>query len=67
MSNNCYIGTSDSLWLKVYDRDMTIDYFGEDYLLEYGNNIPQELVDRYKKNYEEFKTIQKELRNYVFK
>lgn len=64
MKNNCYITTNDPVILTIYDKQETIDTFGEDYLLEYGYALPPELINAYFENMIEFERIQKELEKY---
>ena len=60
--NNADIIEFDPFILSVRGREETIEMFGEEYLEEYSCYVPEELQARYKKNLEEFKAIQKELR-----
>lgn len=62
--NNCYITTNDPVILIIYDKQKTIDTFGDDFLEEYGHNLPPELLSAYFGNLLEFERIQKELEKY---
>lgn len=58
---NAYLTKSDPFVIILYDRDQTIDMFGEDMLTDYGVAIPPELIERYKKVKAESDQIQAEL------
>lgn len=62
MERNAYIFTHDGMRLALYDASETVEMFGEDFLQEYGHAVPQELVERFKKNEAERKAIADELR-----
>lgn len=53
--------TSDPFITIIRDEKESIDFFGADYLNDFGVEVPQDLIERFKKNYEEFKLIQQEL------
>lgn len=55
------LSTYDPFIIMVRDKKESADMFGEDYILERGVNIPDDLLQRYQKNYAEFWAIQKEL------
>ncbi len=59
---NAYITTGDPIVVSLYDKEMVIEYFGEDFLKEWGHEVPDDLVERYNKNQIEFKQIQNELK-----
>lgn len=61
-SNNCYIFETDAFTTRVYDRNETIDMFGQDYLDEYGHCVPEELLSQYEKAYAEFLSIQNKIK-----
>lgn len=63
MKNNCSIHYNDRLYYDVYDAEKCIDYFGEDYLEEFGKNLPIDLIERYKANLKEFNELQTILRD----
>ncbi len=69
--NNCYLSMDYPLVYMIYDREEIIDLFGEDclddYIDDYGKNVPKELIERYKINKEEFQKIQEELEPYYIK
>ena len=45
----------------IYDEEKTIDYFGEDFLVDYGIEIPDDFLERYNKVWDEFWKCQQEL------
>jgi hypothetical protein len=45
----------------IYDAEKTIDYLGEDFLVDYGIEIPDNFLERYNKSWDEFWKLQKEL------
>lgn len=59
-----YITTSDPITHYIYNEQESNDMFGADMLEDYGINIPDELLARYKANYSEFWKIQDELGAY---
>jgi hypothetical protein len=62
--NNAYLTTGNSLEIVLYDKEETIDMFGEDMLNEYGCKLPSELVERYTACMKEFGALQIELGPY---
>lgn len=44
---NAYIFETDRMQIELYDTQETISMFGEDYLEEYGHEVPQELINKY--------------------
>ena len=60
--NNAYLSSHDPILVVVYDKDETIEMFGEDSLKDDGVFIPEDLLARYKKNMAELEAIQVELR-----
>jgi hypothetical protein len=65
MSNNAYITTTDPIVFKVYTKEETELYFGEEFLEEYGVEIDPVLIRRYKKNLVDFYAIQAEIEEIV--
>ena len=65
MSNNASLSKNERYVIEIRDKAKTIEWFGEDYLNEYGVVLPKELIDRYNKNKSEFNEIQKELESYL--
>jgi len=63
-NNNCYIATTDPVHYKVYNKDEVEIMFGLDYLEDYGHEIPEDLLKRYKLAYIQFWNIQGELEKY---
>jgi len=51
----------DLFCLRAKNSSEIIQDFGEDYLEEFGINIPKDLFERYQKNLIEYKKIQEEL------
>lgn len=62
MKCNAYIFETDAFEVRVYDETETVDMFGQDYLEEYGHTVPADLLERYRKAFQEMRTIQDELR-----
>lgn len=62
MKRNAYIFETDAFRIMLYDETTTVDMFGENYLTEYGRTVPQELIERYKKNEAERQEIAAELK-----
>lgn len=62
MKRNAYIFETDAFRIMLYDETTTVDMFGEDYLKDYGRAVPQELIERYKKNEAERREIAAELK-----
>lgn len=61
---NTYIFKDERYCYFLMDKNECIEMFGEDYLEEYGSEVPQELIEKYKKHMEEFRIIQNELRKF---
>lgn len=62
MKRNAYIYETDAFQVRVYDEAETVDMFGQDYLDEYGHTVPPELLERYRKAFQEMRAVQDELR-----
>jgi hypothetical protein len=56
--------TNDPVILNINDEEKCVDMFGEDFLQDYGVEIPNELLERYTINWLEFLKIQKEIEKY---
>lgn len=65
MKNNASIELADKFLYYIRDAAETIDMFGQDYLDEYGYNLPNELIERYTKAKLELDNIQNDIRNIV--
>lgn len=57
-----YITTNDPIVSIVMSEQECNDLFGDDYILDYGIDIPDSLLARYKENYIEFWKIQDEIK-----
>lgn len=55
------VTNADLFTFRINDSLQTIELFGEDYLEEYGIDIPQDLLNRYKRNIKEYREIQEEI------
>lgn len=55
---------NDPFIITIRDEVETADLFGDDFIDEYGIEVPDELIERFKNNYKEFKAIQQELDKY---
>jgi hypothetical protein len=53
--------TNDPVITEIRNSQETIDLFGDDFLDDYGIEAPDELIERFQKNYKEFKEIQAEI------
>ena len=62
--NNSSICEHDPLILFVHSKEETIEMFGEDYLEEYGYEIPEDVLKRYEQVTKDFSAMQRELRKY---
>ena len=51
----------DRFCFELMDKAESDDMFGEDYLEDYGVEVPNSLLERYKRNIEEYNSIQSEL------
>ena len=64
MKNNSYISFSDIRYYYIYDKNESNEMFGPEMIEEFGENLPIDLIERFKTNFEEFKAIQYELRKF---
>lgn len=55
------LSRDDIFHIYMKDGKETIEWFGEDYLEDFGVEVPQDLIDRYKAAYEQFQKVQDEL------
>ena len=55
------LSTNDPFVTKIMDEKETSDMFGDDYIEDYGVEVSEILVEKFKKNWEEFWSIQKEI------
>lgn len=60
--NNCALSEDDIFTIYVYSKNEVIEMFGEDYLEEYGYNIPDELLKEYSEASKLFRSVQQKLR-----
>lgn len=58
---------NDPFVTYIYSNEETNEIFGEDFLVEYGIEIPDELFERYKICWNEFWKIQNELDKIIYK
>ena len=67
MSKNSrvYVGYDDVFTYRIRDAKETIDMFGEDYLEEYGYDIPQDKLMEYQALKAQWNTMQTYLRTLV--
>lgn len=56
-----YITTSDPVTHRIYDKEEVLELFGDGFMEEYGKEIPEDLLRRYKAAYYEFWRIQEEI------
>lgn len=56
-----YLSNDDVFYIIVYDTDETTDMFGKDMLTDYGIDIPDELLARYKRIFKEYQEVQDKL------
>lgn len=59
------VTSHDPITTVLYDEQESADLFGDDYIQEYGIEMPAELLNEYKRIYNEFWRVQKELENYL--
>ena len=57
------VSSGDPVLTVIYPKEKAIEYFGEEYLEDCGIELPDELVDRYVKNYQEMLDIHDEIDN----
>lgn len=60
-----YPSTDDPVTYILYDLQEAINLFGKDWLEDYGINIPDALLSRYKATYKEFWKIQAEIKELI--
>jgi hypothetical protein len=60
--NNAYLVEYDPFILKAYTAAETEEMFGDGTLEEDGVHVPPELLERYRKAWDEFTAVQHELR-----
>ena len=60
-----YFTTNDPIIDMIYDEKETEDYFGSDFLDEYGVEFPDDLLKKYQENFKEFQNIQKEIEKWM--
>ena len=61
----CTTHTHDPVLKLVYPPEKTIEYFGEDFLEEYGIEIPDDLAKRAIESYENMLVVQDELDEFL--
>lgn len=59
---NAYIFETDRMLIELYDANETISLFGEEYLEEYGHEVPIELIEKYIQLETELDTVRKQLK-----
>lgn len=59
-----YISTHDSFVFYVMDESECNDTFGDDYIQDFGVEIPDNLLQEYKQAYNEFWKVQEKLKPY---
>lgn len=59
-----YLTTNDPIVITVMDEKECNYMFGDDFILDYGVDIPEQLLKDYKRVYFEFQEIQEHLRYY---
>lgn len=57
----------DRFRYELMDKAESDDMFGEDYLEDYGKEVPKDLLERYKANIVEYESIQLELHKHYKK
>lgn len=62
MAKNCYVTSRDPMLAWLYDPATVEDYFGPDFMEEWGHELPQGLVDRVLKCQGEIEEVQRLLR-----
>ena len=61
--NNAYLSSAGNQnEVILYDKAEAVELFGEDHLEEFGSQVPDELVQRYKAAEKERSAVQVELR-----
>lgn len=58
------ISKDDLFCFRLKTSDETTEFFGEDYLEEFGISVPISLIEKYQKVMEEYEQMQKELKKY---
>jgi hypothetical protein len=48
--NNCSLSEEALVPIMIRDQAETLECFGQEYLDEYGRYVPEELIERYRKN-----------------
>ena len=57
--------THDDLFsYRIRDASETIDLFGEDYLIDYGKDIPHELLEEYREVMVKYRELQEKIKKY---
>lgn len=56
------ISLDDIFSYRIRDAEETIDMFGEDFLVDYGHDISEELLLKYKKIMKDYKELQDQLK-----
>ena len=59
------VHTHDPILKLIYPPEKTIDYFGEDFLEEYGIEIPDDLAKRAIESYKTMLEVQDELDKFL--
>lgn len=61
------ISQDDIFTYRLKDTDEVVEMFGEDYLTDYGINVPSELVSEYKLLMKQYEELQDKLLAYYKK
>lgn len=59
------ICTNDPVIYEILDKEESSELFGEDYIEEYGVEIPEDMLSQYKKTHREFGAIQDKIREII--
>ena len=63
--NNCYISTHDPVLWYIHPEEECKDFFGEDYIEDFGTYIDPTLIRRYKASFRAFMDIQDEIKRAI--
>lgn len=60
-----YISSSDSVLHVLYDDKCCSEYFGDDFLEEWGTEFPEELYLEYEEIYNKFMSVQNKISKFL--